>query len=532
MSKFVALYKNEMIKISRKIVTIIVLIVMVLGVFACAGLIKLVDFLNKNIDFSELTSEMGDWRTEEMKSLYEDTRIKQKGLTDDYNALKNSEDADEIEIQNMKQELNYLNAQLEVYKYASENSVYIYSGDFIAQTLNSIIDDNVSLAVYEDIPEEESDEEILKAKKDIKERIEKRWEIVKNKEYSIYLDFQDQLIDEDIYTTQEEKNMLKESNALRRKIDPKGELMIKYSETGFNPIENQIFNIEKIKKSLLHNLDYTGTDMWGGGSVNALTPKGRKDLGDKLAVAVYKLEKKDFSELNLGLFSIREFAVEGMLSFGIFMIMILMLVLAGSAVSSEISTGSIKSLIIAPVKRYKIFFAKVFSLLTVGLISVVILYITSMLAHGIFFGFSDNPAYYYAIKGVVGEMDFYLHRLGIIGVYFIDIIVFTVFALMLSTITRNTAVSVGVAIAVYYGGNITTSIAGLFGGEWVKFLPFSNLSLANRIFDSGSEMETFTSVFGYSPNLPSVTFSIVYLIVLVFCIVYIALDSFNRRDIK
>jgi ABC-type transport system involved in multi-copper enzyme maturation permease subunit len=105
-------------------------------------------------------------------------------------------------------------------------------------------------------------------------------------------------------------------------------------------------------------------------------------------------------------------------------------------------------------------------------------------------------------------------------------------AFMLSVITRNTAASVGISIAVYFGGNLANTFISLFAtGEWAKFIPFNNMSLASRLFPD--PMGSFgMNIFGYQSVVPSITFSAVYLAVLVICMGYIALDSFNRRDIK
>ena len=122
-------------------------------------------------------------------------------------------------------------------------------------------------------------------------------------------------------------------------------------------------------------------------------------------------------------------------------------------------------------------------------------------------------------------------------VTYVDIVIFLLFALMLSVITRNTAVSVGLSMGTYFAGNIVSSfmMAYLAPADWQKFIPFYNLGLSSRVF-SFADMMNFTSYMGTTSSsysmLPSVSFSVCYLIVLSFCMFYIALDSFNRKDIK
>ena len=107
------------------------------------------------------------------------------------------------------------------------------------------------------------------------------------------------------------------------------------------------------------------------------------------------------------------------------------------------------------------------------------------------------------------------------------------FAFMLSVITRNTAASVGISIGVYFGGSMAMGIVTqLFRGEWIKFIPFSNLSLSNKFFPYSGVNDILSEMTGVETvGSTSLAFSLCYLAVLCICLLYIAKDSFCRRDI-
>ena len=539
LSKFAALYVNEMTKISRKIVTIIILGIMIIAVFGYTALIKISTsygggvIVDRDADF--------DWRADEMENILRDYKNDKERLQRDYDAAsKDADPSDPSWGENLLREIKFADINIEIYEYAKKNSIYMDSNNFISNSLRGIIEDKISLVYLEDWDIEELTDAQLREKKAIEDRIEGRWKIVEEKDYISYLDYMDELVDQNMGLTQEEKQIQKESNQLRRQLDPTGEIMM--ATDYYNPLDTSISNIEIMKISLLHNVDYTSSSLWGASNTKALTPSGRLELEDRLAVELYKLERTDFLGQVTGSdkganIPVEEgqLALSGAFSTGTNLLIVLVLILAGAAVSQELTTGSIKSLIIAPVKRYKIYFAKLASLITVALVSTLFLYVLSMLAYGTFFGFASGENYIYAVKGVVHELNFYIYSLAYVGTLFIDILFYLIFAFMLSTITKYTAAAVGISIATYFAGgfvNLFVNSLGVFTGEWVKFIPFTNLGLSSRLFPASDQLGSIISALGINSSMPSTMFSAIYLAVLALCMIYIGLDSFSRSDIK
>jgi ABC-2 type transport system permease protein len=321
------------------------------------------------------------------------------------------------------------------------------------------------------------------------------------------------MIDADPSLPDGEKGIQKELNAIRRDVGA-------YDAN----LETLLMTLANQKKSLLYGLDYTG------GSVVPLTADARAKMIDSVAVTVYKIEHRIESDPYTS--DPSEVAFMMMNYVGFFLVILLMMILAGGSFSSEISTGSIKSLIVAPVKRWKIYFAKFASILTVGVLASLLLYAVSVLAHGLFFGFGSGAGYVYATNGVARELSFPIYRLAYLAAELAPLLVYMTFAFMMSIVTRNTAASVAISIGVYFASSVSESFLKAFGsGEWLKFLPFNNFNLASRLFPDSLNGQISTYVAAGFPKI-TVAFSLAYLGVLFLLMLYTGLDSFNRRDIK
>ncbi len=220
---------------------------------------------------------------------------------------------------------------------------------------------------------------------------------------------------------------------------------------------------------------------------------------------------------------------------GTFLAAALVIMLAGSSISSEMNNGSIKSLIIAPVRRGKIFAAKGFSLLTMTFALLLFNYVLSVLFSGALFGFRYFGSIVFYAFGGVHSVPFLLAALASVLIDGIAVVLFASVALALSSLTHNTAVSVTLPMLGFFFGFIIDLVVGLFNMKvyLLAMLPVRNLS--NLHFVDG--LPSLFGIFGsgmdaigmraYIPHL----FSWVYVSLLLVCVVWIAYDSFCRRDI-
>lgn len=526
MNKFFALIINEMIKISRKVSVLVILILIVAGIIGFGGIMK-IQQISMNRYRDDFPGQ-DDWRKEETLRELEFLKKELEGIDQKIN------NAEDFEKELLLAEKKRLEVRIDYMELAIELDLYIYDAGYKGESFNMLVNLSQEILNIQESIKNLPDNQDLKDEYDRLVKLRDAYlSIIENDDFEEYIALKISETENDSYMQQEEKEIYIDGYKLWLRVNPDGNNSTNSRTTGYSdPIKSTIDNINQMKISLLYNIEYSYS--WFGPTSRPLSPQGREKIENDVAVMMYKLENNITGDTDYGSgYFMAQTAMSGMTGVGQFLVIILILILAGGTVSQEISSGSIKSLIISPTKRYKIFFAKLVSLIFVGVASTLFVYIISIPVHGLYFGFSNMMPYVYAVRGVASEINFYIYSLASGFVDYLDIAVYMMLALMLSVITRNTAVSVGVSVAIYFGGNIVNSFVSIFAsGEWMKFIPFNNMALSSRIFPQTGLDIGLGGMVGNNLRLPSVTFSLIYLAVLFICLGYTALDSFNRRDIK
>lgn len=512
MHKIFVLYINEMTKVSKKVSALVILAIMVVIIFAFGGLVKYQEttFARNNANNGYNTQYQKDEMSRQLESA-------KSAIAETEEKMKSAE-GDELQV--LKDQLSFSQNQADMIQYAIGRDILLYTDNYRSQAVQKLFNYKAELDQLKKLPENVLQNEQEQQLSKLQGYVDTLGRVVENKDFKGFIALLNDEINNNRDMTEEEKKIHVGSN----------ELLLKYNITGengnsasYSSARSYINEIENGKLSLLYDVEYTG----GGQGQKSLSPERREEVKNLIAVSEYKLKNIDFENPGNPIGMDSSSIISTMLSVGTFMVVILVMILAGGSISSEISTGSIKSLIISPVKRWKIFTAKIAALLTVGIISALIAYIFSVLAYGIFFGFNSGVPYIYAKNGIAHELNFYVYQLARLGTDFIMVIVFIVFALMLSILTRNTAASVAVSIAVFFVGSQANEILMRFvTGEWRRFIPFNNLNITSKVFSEGAQNPLPWQVNN------SLAFSLVYLAVFLLCMGYTALDSFNRRDIK
>jgi ABC-2 type transport system permease protein len=494
---------------------------MVVVVAGVGGLVKFSEY--ESSKYAANNPNGADWQTQNMNQQLTSFNTQ---LADVNNKLKTASTQDE---QTLKSQQDSLQQQIDMYQDAINQGIVIGYSDFRSDALSMEYQYKSTVAQLGSIPDAAFTADQKSELSQANDYVTRLKNIISNNDFSGYISFSNDLINSNTTMSQDEKQISIQSNDLRLDLNLTGE---PDSNGVTNDAPNQmIINIQNEKLSLLNNIDMTGTQ-----AQIPLTSQRRQDITNDIAVNTYKLNN-NIGFTQSGTTDYKSTAMSAMFGFGGILLIILMLILAGSSVSQEISTGSIKSLIIAPARRWKIFTAKFLSLLTVLIVSGLVVYLVATVTCGAFFGFNSGTPYVFAINGTVHVMKFYIYNLAYFYAGLIEVFVYTVFAFMLSIITRNTAASVGISIAVYFGGSIATSLLLAFAkGEWLRFWPFNNMNITSKIFPSAAAQMTGVSIGGStgiaSTVSNSLTFSLCYLAVLLLCMGYIAFDSFTRRDIK
>ena len=479
---------NETIKTLKKTSTKVMLLLTILALLASFGLAKAVKALN---DFSYSFYD-SDWK-EEMKKQITDMK---------YEIEKEAKHYDQETLANLK-------AQVETYELAIENDVNMmsYNGSFW------------KFDILVEIQEAKYNLEMNYGQKsDIEKSINDRIDLLKNDDYSGYMnklkENEKVKLDEKIISKEEYEDNLYLLN-LREKFE-----IYKENDNMTNWKEIVYSDIETIKQELR-----TGINMSSG---KLLKAEEIKKLEETLKINEYRLEN-DIPVVE-SLSSERTTYDAIAPEFSMLMIAILMIIVSGSSISNEISKGTIKFLIFTPNKRWKILFAKIASAIILLVALTVITALISILIGNIAFN-EPGMKYIYIHNGEVHV----LSNLVYIVLYYlalgIDILVYMFFAFMLSTITRNTALSVALSIASYVGSGIVMQIINMYiTKDWIKFIPFNNLGFADRIFTNNVTYSTMQMASG-ALNSVTLSFSFGVIGVCVLLMLVSMFDSFNKRDI-
>jgi ABC-type transport system involved in multi-copper enzyme maturation permease subunit len=546
--KILSLYRNELDKIFHRLTTWLLLGAMVLGTFAMGGLMRAVTALVESrmgmtSQYYDADGNLVDEAVEHRRMLEEAVAAERINLP-----LELAKYDDEGNLKDMESSyadygsLIWRQADLAVMELCLEHDIDYYGSNFssgmfdptqaydfrteittvmqpIAQQLYSL---EFAARTGELTP---GDQATLFLARRMMQLCE---EALTDGDYSDWLDLQITSLPILYGNDAEGQETMRKQYEMLKQANPEGKT---------NPllILPTIQEIGRLERSLQDDVEYS--DQSGGNGV-PLTDAKRTDLQNQLVVANYRLEQGYFSvgqtlAAAIGV-SIGGYTV--MKQTGAALLAVFVLILAGSTVAQEISTGSIKALIIAPVRRRKILTAKIAAIATTALGGSLLLLLTLLGADALLFRDEFSQPYIYATHGQAHALPFAAYRAAEIAVDFLPLLCWLLFALMLSTLLRHTAAAVGVSLGGYFLGNTLGQILQLLPQSWaMRFLPMQHFNLSGAVFHfapSGDVQGLSSAVTGIASSTASAAFSACYLAVLVLCFGWTAYDSFCRKDLK
>ncbi|MFC7062873.1 DUF2705 family protein [Halobacillus seohaensis] len=199
-------------------------------------------------------------------------------------------------------------------------------------------------------------------------------------------------------------------------------------------------------------------------------------------------------------------------------ISLLTIIVAASIIANEYRWGTIKLLLIRPISRTKILAAKFVSVLIYSATMLLLLYVLSFITGAALFGFAslDQP-YLFMQNGEVHQAPIFQHTVSQYLLSSVNLLMMTTFAFMISTVFKNSALAIGVAIFLMMSGNM---IVGFFSDkEWAKFILFANTDL-NQFFTG-------------TPLIPDLTLGFSITVLIVYLILFLGLSwvFFTKRDV-
>lgn len=469
--KIFKLFIDENIKTWKKFSTKLAIILIILALVAGLGLTKVLQHMDENSD--SVIQYASTWK---------------EGVEEDINSYK--EQLKEPDL--LQSEKNDIQNKIKIAEVRLQNNISVYSVNWKNTVLNSL--------------EENMDEKLLN--------------IVLDNDFEGYIN----------YEKESEKQKLNQKEITQQEYDDNIQILdlrykYKIGNVGNEEVirdskEGYLYKIKNEQKSIRTGIDYQ--------SNRVLTAEQRKEYEDDIKINIYKIENNIVNEDYSTTTNYRMMFESLASSFVITLIAIFAMIVAGGAISSEVSTGTIKFWALTPNKRWKILTAKILSIIFYLVVITLIMSILSIICANIFFD-TEGYEYIFVKNGNVEKIG---NTLFIIEYYFaklIPVIIFAIFALMLSVITRNTSLSLGLSIATYMGNSIAMIIINSYiKKDWIKIIPFNNLNIADKIFPNFKSMlstgleNTTTTSLGFSIAVLGVC------VILMFVTMY---DSFNKRDI-
>jgi ABC-2 type transport system permease protein len=201
------------------------------------------------------------------------------------------------------------------------------------------------------------------------------------------------------------------------------------------------------------------------------------------------------------------------------LVSLLTIIVAAGSIAGEFSGGTIKLLLGRPFKRWKILLSKYISVLVFALVALFTLFVASFLIGGIFYGFSGvNQPFLAYTNGAVHEVNMMWHIFTTYGYGCVNLLMMVTFAFMISTVTRNNSLAVGISLFLMFSGNILVNILSKY--SWVKYVLFANTDLTQ--YTNGT------------PIVSGMTMSFSLIVLAAYFVIFNATSwiVFSKRDIS
>ena len=368
MGKLIAAYQNEMLKILRKkSIWIIGLIMVAVIALVSVGVFLQTELSGVSYDYdSEIL-----WMEKALQSTKDEIGNKTgSDITDT---------AEGSELYSNLWRVEYLSEKIDYYKALDEKDIYLYNQyDYRAELLEAVFENAVDIAEYENIIHKYGLEDMLENGyylypysgnyseeyiAGLREINDKYTKIVAENDFAAYIEIKNaEILADDMYD-ENEKRIKIENNTLRLDGNITGEYL------SHERIIDSLMELTEYKISVETGKDYVSSDFFGYATGEPLMPSKLEEYKKQIALIEYKFESGYYninedsdktSVVDSTMFS------EIVFSIGMTFMLILLVMLAGSIISVEMSNGSIKVLAVAPIERRKIFAAKCMALFTIA----------------------------------------------------------------------------------------------------------------------------------------------------------------------
>lgn len=207
-------------------------------------------------------------------------------------------------------------------------------------------------------------------------------------------------------------------------------------------------------------------------------------------------------------------------TYALMIVLIISIVIAGNIFAKEFSQGTIKFLLINPVKRSKIFWSKFITVISYAMLLTFGTFILEFILSSIFcLGNGIDANYITVIDGAIKTTPAFLFILKNCTLYFLEILVAIVIAFALSAFFRNSALSISLSLTTYFIGSVVCQLAILLNLDFIRFTIFACMDLNAVIRET-------TGLLNLTPG-----FAIGVIAVHIFLLMLTAYDAFTKKNI-
>ena len=358
-------------------------------------------------------------------------------------------------------------------------------------------------------------EELIKEKETLKEEEIKLKSTIDNSDYTWYLNRQIQMMSNDSENDKKIISLLKELISLNIT-----------DETDFRAQEaNKIIDYYNQKEYMITEQEYTKqNNNLSYDTYVTITKEKNKEIDNNILKSYYAIRNNCEYSNNA------KTTLNEIITNNITLISIIIVVIAGGIVANEFQKGTIRLLVIRPSKRWKILLSKFLAVISLTIIFGVITYIMSFITCGISFGFKELFINDLSVVGTqVVKTSYIASTISALFIQLIPIIFIALGAFFLSTITNNTALSVGLSIFVLMGSNLAMMILLMLKFPFIDltFLPYLN-------FNQFVPMNKITLLDNYLMYQIYYTFPKALLVLGIWGVILYTISNiiFTKKDIK
>lgn len=199
---------------------------------------------------------------------------------------------------------------------------------------------------------------------------------------------------------------------------------------------------------------------------------------------------------------------------------IFVMIIAAGIIANEFSNGTIKFLLINPVKRAKIFWSKYITCISLFIFTLVSFFIIYFLFCLLICGTNGLDGVYISYAdGVACEESIMMYSIKQYSLSAISLITSITLAFTISSLLNSTALAIAISLVIEFAGSAITLFLYELGHDWARYLIFANTDLAG-----------ISKGMGVFPG-QTLCFSVITIIIYMVIFMLTAYDGFTKKEV-